>query len=69
MLTLSKASKIYIECTAYKATGGTEALHQLAHGLRSLGYESFMFYLDVDEDRTDRKDPTNEKFKKYIQKQ
>jgi hypothetical protein len=39
---------IYILCPANHATGGPEALHQLAHHLIKLGYRAFMYYLPDD---------------------
>ncbi|MBS1532822.1 MAG: hypothetical protein JSU01_21140 [Bacteroidetes bacterium] len=37
-------SKIYIFCPGGFATGGPEALHQLAHYLNTLGFKAFMYY-------------------------
>ena len=37
-------SKIYVFCPGGYATGGPEALHQLAHHLNKLGFEAYMHY-------------------------
>jgi hypothetical protein len=36
--------KIYVFCPGGYATGGPEALHQLAHHLIQLGFEAYMYY-------------------------
>lgn len=36
--------KIYVCCPANHTTGGPEALHQLAHALRTVGCDAFMAY-------------------------
>jgi hypothetical protein len=40
-------SKIYIFCPAGYATGGPEALHQLGHHLRLLGFDAYMHYFKI----------------------
>jgi len=40
----SPDTKIYICCPAGNATGGPEALHQLAHHLNELGFNALMYY-------------------------
>lgn len=45
MLKIGKNSKIYIVAQAQKATGGTEALHQLGSALLNFGLDVKMFYL------------------------
>jgi hypothetical protein len=42
-----RGSKIYIYCPADHATGGPEALHQLGHHLRLLGYDANMHYFKM----------------------
>ena len=44
MLKISPKSKIYILCQAQYATGGTEAIHQLADKLRKFRYNAFIVY-------------------------
>jgi hypothetical protein len=41
--------KIYIFCPGGFATGGPEALHQLAHHLNNLGFEAYMYYYSTPE--------------------
>ena len=40
-------AKIYIFCPSGYATGGPEALHQLGHHLRLLGFDAYMYYLKM----------------------
>lgn len=61
MYTLSKDNKIYIECPASFATGGTEALHVLGYELRNTGIKAYMFYVD----KRPNTDPVAERFRKY----
>jgi hypothetical protein len=42
-------TKIYIFCPAGYATGGPEALHQLAYHLNNLGFNAFMYYYLIPE--------------------
>ncbi len=44
MLVINSKSKIYLLCAPNFATGGPEALHQLAHHLNKLGCNAFMYY-------------------------
>jgi len=37
-------SKVYVFCPGGYATGGPEALHQLAHHLNNLGFDACMYY-------------------------
>lgn len=52
-----------IACPAYMATGGPEALHQLAHAARSLGIDARMVYLDRGKDLS--RNPTAEPYRIY----
>jgi len=42
-------TKIYIYCPAGYATGGPEALHQLAYHLNNLGFNAYMYYYLIPE--------------------
>lgn len=44
LIHINPNSYIYIYCPSNYATGGPEALHQLASRLRELGYQVFMYY-------------------------
>lgn len=64
MIPIYPDSKIYIFCTANFATGGPEALHQLAYHLRLLGNKYvFMYYLYPD--NVKKSDPVHPFYKKY----
>ena len=54
-------SKIYICCPAGNATGGPEALHQLAYHLINLGFNAFMYYYQT----PDSDGIVHENYKKY----
>ncbi len=54
-------TKIYIFCPAGNATGGPEALHQLAYHLNNLGFNAFMFYYST----PDSNGIVHESYKKY----
>ncbi|MBC5992107.1 hypothetical protein [Pontibacter cellulosilyticus] len=59
-VSLKKDSIIYVACPADFVTGGPEAMHQLIHKLRSMGYNAFMYYFPAD-----HKSPVPERFKEY----
>ncbi|MCM8776202.1 MAG: hypothetical protein NC930_07645, partial [Candidatus Omnitrophica bacterium] len=44
ILKLTPESKIYVLCPSQVATGGPEAIHQLVHELRVLGYDASIVY-------------------------
>ncbi len=58
---IKSTSIIYIFCPANFATGGPEALHQLAHHLNKLGFNAFMYY----ENAHHIIDPVHPFYKKY----
>ncbi|MEJ6981167.1 hypothetical protein WG906_11935 [Pedobacter sp. P351] len=64
MIPLYPDSKIYIFCTANFATGGPEALHQLAYHLKLIGHKHvFMYYLFPDNNKT--ANPVHPFYKNY----
>ena len=44
MFKFKDSTKIYIICEPCYVTGGTEAIHQLVHKLRSIGHDAYVFY-------------------------
>jgi len=57
-------TKVYIACPAYYATGGPEALHQLAyHLLNDLNVEAVMYYHHFDRNRF--KTPVHPEYETY----
>jgi len=54
---------IYIMCPANYATGGPEALHQLAHELIQQNHETYMYYVHYNQDK--KNSPIHPFYKKY----
>lgn len=50
-------------CPANYATGGPEALHQLAHELIQQNHETFMYYVHYNQDK--KNSPIHPFYKKY----
>lgn len=61
---ITDKTKIYIVCPSNNKTGGTELLHQLVYELNSQRKQAFITYYY--EGSSDRKNPTPDEFKKYI---
>lgn len=53
--------KIYIICPAYVATGGVELIHQFQYKLNMLGFEAYIYFMNVEEG----KNPVLSQYKKY----
>ncbi len=51
-LKITNDTKVFVVCPAYVKTGGTELLHQLVDGLRSLKINAKIYYVGVLEDNT-----------------
>ncbi|ARS42331.1 hypothetical protein CA265_22785 [Sphingobacteriaceae bacterium GW460-11-11-14-LB5] len=62
MLKIKKDSTIYIFCAPNFATGGPEALHQLAHQLISMGMDAKMYYFPIKDSNID---PVHPFYKSY----
>ncbi len=60
MLHITKNSKIYIAAPANTASGGAEALHQLAAILKEMGFEVFIYYFPEG-----NRNPLHSRYKHY----
>lgn len=63
-LNIKKDTKIYVACPANTATGGPELLHQLVHELVKLGFDAYMYYYRL----TENKHPVHEAYTGYNNK-
>lgn len=61
MLLIKPQTKIYFFCAPNFATGGPEALHQLAHHLNKLGCNAYMYY-EPDKKKVNPVHPFYEKY-------
>jgi hypothetical protein len=62
MFKCKEEETIYVICSAYYKTGGTELLHQLVHCLNRLGLTAYITYLDAKK----YKNPINNAFRLYV---
>lgn len=63
-LNIKKDTKIYVACPANSATGGPELLHQLVYELTNLGFDAYMYYYRL----TENKHPVHEAYMGYNNK-